>query len=351
MKKQLLFLATAICSLNLMAQTVPFYVTTNGLLGWWPFNGNANDVSGNSNNGTVNGATLTSDRNGNANAAYYFSSTGCATRIDAQINTTSIQTGLTIAIWISKTGEGCISPRILEFRVANDGPGEAQWGWPFPNASNKIYMGSTTSTGFKCSYGVPIVPNNFWTHLVYTNDGINGRFYQDGILKGTVASAGNPILSGNVAFGRMNHPSNDAFNGRIDDIGIWNRALTQREILSLYSGCSSSAITIQPINQNLVDGNNAQFSVSTSATSSSYQWQQNTSTTGFANLSNFGQYSGVTSNILTINSVTQLQNNYGYRCIINNGGCTDTSSVAILTVTANGIDEYNNEGSIGKVGG
>ena len=55
-----------------VAQNVPNYVPTNGLVGWWPFNGNANDESGNNNNGTVNGATLTSDRFGNANKAYSF---------------------------------------------------------------------------------------------------------------------------------------------------------------------------------------------------------------------------------------------------------------------------------------
>jgi hypothetical protein len=47
-------------------------VPSNGLVGWWPFNGNANDESGNGNNGTVNGATLTIDRFGNANQAYGF---------------------------------------------------------------------------------------------------------------------------------------------------------------------------------------------------------------------------------------------------------------------------------------
>lgn len=51
---------------------VPSYVPTNGLVGYWPFNGNANDESGNGNNGTVNGATLTSDRFGSTNAAYSF---------------------------------------------------------------------------------------------------------------------------------------------------------------------------------------------------------------------------------------------------------------------------------------
>ena len=41
-------------------------------MGWWPFNGNANDESLNGNNGTVDGATLSADRNGNANSAYAF---------------------------------------------------------------------------------------------------------------------------------------------------------------------------------------------------------------------------------------------------------------------------------------
>ena len=71
MKKHLLILATALLSISTFAQT-PNYVPANGLVGWWPFNGNANDESGNGNHGTVNGATLTADRFGNANMAYGF---------------------------------------------------------------------------------------------------------------------------------------------------------------------------------------------------------------------------------------------------------------------------------------
>jgi hypothetical protein len=51
---------------------VPNNVPTNGLIGYWPFSGNANDSSGNNYNGTVNGATLTTDQNGNVNSAYSF---------------------------------------------------------------------------------------------------------------------------------------------------------------------------------------------------------------------------------------------------------------------------------------
>ena len=73
MKNKILLLAMGIVlsAQTLMAQ-VPSYVPTNGLVGYWPFSGNANDESGVGNNGTVNGATLTSDRFGNANKAYNF---------------------------------------------------------------------------------------------------------------------------------------------------------------------------------------------------------------------------------------------------------------------------------------
>jgi hypothetical protein len=234
MKNKLLLIAMgiALSAQTLMAQ-VPSYVPTNGLVGYWPFDGNANDVSGNGNNGTNNGATLTTDRNGNANSAYYFSGSGCNTRIDAQVNTSSIQTGLTISIWILRVGDGCLGPRILEFWPEDNpnGQGMAQWGWE--NGNNSLYIGSTTSGG--CYTTVPVNGNNIWYNIVYTNDGTTGKFYKDGLLISSIPSNGNPTLAGNAAFGRMNHGGFDAFNGKLDDIGVWNRALTQQEITNIYN--------------------------------------------------------------------------------------------------------------------
>jgi hypothetical protein len=69
--KKLILLFSVLFTTMSFAQ-VPSYVPANGLVGWWPFDGNANDESGNGNNGTVNGATLTADRNGVANQAYSF---------------------------------------------------------------------------------------------------------------------------------------------------------------------------------------------------------------------------------------------------------------------------------------
>ena len=55
-----------------ISQDLPSYVPTDGLVAFYPFNGNANDASGNGKNGTVDGADLTEDRFGNENSAYNF---------------------------------------------------------------------------------------------------------------------------------------------------------------------------------------------------------------------------------------------------------------------------------------
>jgi hypothetical protein len=87
-----------------MAQNVPSYVPTNGLVGWWPFNGNANDESGSGNNGTVNGATLTSDRFGNMNKAYSFN--GVNNYMQCMQSGPIGVPSITVAFWTKNIGSG-----------------------------------------------------------------------------------------------------------------------------------------------------------------------------------------------------------------------------------------------------
>ena len=78
MNKLSLFLLCLFSTIQIFAQNnIPSYVPTNGLVAWYPFNGNANDESGSGNNGTVYGATLTTDRFGNSGKAYFFNTIPC----------------------------------------------------------------------------------------------------------------------------------------------------------------------------------------------------------------------------------------------------------------------------------
>ena len=71
-KITLLFILTLSYNLSIFSQSLPNNVPSNGLVGWWSFSGNADDMSNNSINGTVYGSTLTEDRFGNINSAFSF---------------------------------------------------------------------------------------------------------------------------------------------------------------------------------------------------------------------------------------------------------------------------------------
>jgi hypothetical protein len=205
----------------------------NGLVAFFGFNGNPNDQGPSKSQGINFGATLTTDRYGTPNSAYQFSSNNCSTRIESKLNTTSVNGGLTISIWVLRSGEGCISPRLFEIfgDLGPDKAESAQWTW----ANNKDYnIGSVTSS--KSVFG-QFKPKafNVWTHLVYSNDGKVGKIYQDGILLSQITSSGVVTIGGTLAIGRMNHPAWDAFNGKLDDFGIWNRALCEEEIKNLFN--------------------------------------------------------------------------------------------------------------------
>jgi len=119
---------------------VPSYVPTNGLVGWWPFNGNANDESGNGNHGTVNGATLTSDIDGNANSAYSFD--GISNYIStSNIPTFSNSNQITFSLWVKVVGNNASNSAAQYFisRGTDVGSGSHLVSI-FQGANNTFYM-------------------------------------------------------------------------------------------------------------------------------------------------------------------------------------------------------------------
>ena len=224
------------CTINQDKNPKKSPIPINGLVAWYPFNGNANDESGNGNNGIINGATLTSDRDGNSSKAYFFSSVNCATRLDADIDTKSITSGVTISLWFKKTGAGCISPRILEFWPGSNGPGLLSLNWASPGDLFKIGHIFQNNNNYEFQFPAGDELLNKWVHFVYTHDGSVSKTYFNGEQINSKNITGNPILASDLALGRMNHPAFDAFEGKIDDFGIWNRALTAIEISKIYKG-------------------------------------------------------------------------------------------------------------------
>ncbi len=113
-------------------------------------------------------------------------------------------------------------------------------------------------------------------------------------------------------------------------------------VMALVQVCNLKIIT-QPINQIVDEGLMASFNIITNNNLDSFQWQQN-SGTGFENAPDTGQFLGSKTNTLKISNVIYGQNNFGFRCLIFNQECIDSSSIGRLFVNkkiSNGI--INNE--------
>ena len=184
-----------------------------------------------------------------------------------------------------------------------------------------------------------MVSNN-WEHIVMVLDNINNKLsiYKNGNLLSQNNGFQYPAHLNATYIGANISPigSDPSFNGKIDDIGIWNRALTQAEITALYNGCNLTVSN--PNNQNVNLGSNAQFIITTSNFAANYQWQTDLGF-GFQNISNAGQYNGATNDTLIVSNTQLSNNNQQFRCIITDGGCKDTSNVATLTIANIGIYE------------
>jgi hypothetical protein len=236
--KSLLLIAIAAlaCAVSSLAQNVPSYVPTDGLVGWWPFNGNANDESGNGNDGNVNGATLTTDRFGNSDRAYNFNGTN---NFISATNNNSLQTpdAISINFWVQFYGPGM-------GRLVSKG-------W----SPNGIEVHTETSTNHKIRYGGtfngagygPIsqttLIDNQW-YMVTTIDNGNIKYvYINGLLEDSlVHNYGSvPVSSVDLCFGKNSQNATDYLFGNLDDIAIWNRALNSQEITAFYTASSTNS--------------------------------------------------------------------------------------------------------------
>ena len=238
--KTLLITLIAITVFVVSAQSqIPSYVPTNGMIGWWPFDGNANDLSPNGNDGTVYGATPANDRNGTPDAAYAFD--GLDDYIEVLPATAISSQVFSVSIWFYQNetfGE-------IEFVCLGDGNGTA-WGCTAGNDNFKVNYGRGCSgTGSSPINGAVQLQN--WHHVVYISAGVGGQstIYLDGALLGQssnsigVGSCPSSILY----FGVDIFSSPEIINGVLDDVGIWDRTLTEEEVTSLHSGESTGDIT------------------------------------------------------------------------------------------------------------
>ena len=254
MKKLLLLLTLALCAPIAFAQSIPSYVPTDGLVGYWPFNGDANDESGNGLNGTVNGATLTADRFGAIDKSYLFSNDN----IEVNIPNSFFSKDFSISAWVlldnfNNTYPTFISEQnnslCLQFANSVEPPVVNFYFQSIDAIIGQVEDGHVN--------GGNIILNN-WVNITVINSNKTNNLYVNGIYIGSSISQSKIQGLGLGNYLRFGNGSDKdlplaEFNGKLDDIAIYNRALTQEEITNMYNGVEYSD-TCNAVSGSLVNG-------------------------------------------------------------------------------------------------
>jgi hypothetical protein len=234
---QLILVFFVFCSTNAQINL------TSDLKVCMPFNGNANDLSGSNNNGVVSNAILTSDRFGNPNSAYQFNGTNSHISLSSFTNVASTNE-ITISLWAKcdVVTSNCLfilnpdnqTDRLVGCAQYING-GSSMMIWDYGNI---LGGGRTTATGI-----VNDISN--WHHYVFivSQSGNKKQMYLDGTLNSNASyslTCNNKNLPLQIGGGASNGgPAQVRWNGKIDDVCIYNRALNSNEVTALFNGVNA----------------------------------------------------------------------------------------------------------------
>ncbi|GAB6042408.1 LamG domain-containing protein [Endothiovibrio diazotrophicus] len=202
----------------------------DGLVAHYTFSGSADDISGHGNFGAVSGAQLTTGRAGDANGAYAFSGVGESIEV-ADSDSLDITGAITLSAWINPAEQ---RTQYLLVKGTNvNGDEAAPYGLSTSATGDVIFairpdgaLSQTRSTGYDL---------NEWNHVVGTYDGATATLYVNGVLaasrqvSGALSATTLPLLIGT----RLGLAS-DTVNGTLDDLRIYNRALSADEVAQLH---------------------------------------------------------------------------------------------------------------------
>ncbi len=221
---------TLAISLIIMLNSIA--VATNPVA-YYPFNGNANDESGNGNHGVAYQAALTTDRFGNANSAYLFDGINDVISI-ANSTVLNYDNELSFSVWVKP--------------LAFPSSGNTMVLGKSNYSSNTNYLLRVQANGviqfeyktFANTTNNPLILNQ-WNHVVFTSNSINEKLVYINNVIATTTSAYSPygIVSDPLTIGAASY-GNEYFNGCIDDILLYNSVLTPSEVASIFNNTPTS---------------------------------------------------------------------------------------------------------------
>jgi hypothetical protein len=312
---------------------------TNGLVAYYPFNGNANDESGNGNQGVTSNVEGANNRFGSPNSAWKFSPDKASV---ITVNKNNFPTGLnpiTVSFWARLENPKAVNA-FTKYPVFGSTDGSNSWNFNIifqpdgktftPNVErfdNNSFVGAYLKWSLYPNYNSAVN----WHHIVVSFRGtntsgifLNGVYFAWETLPTTATAfrSGGTFQIGSL----VQAPGGNTFSGLIDDFRIYNRALSNSEVKALYDyentpPVQSPIIVQQPISQTINSGDNVVLSVGLqTAGTYNYQWQLNEQ-----------NIAGATASSLSVNNA--VAGVYRYRVIVSNSAGTVIGDTATLTVS------------------
>ena len=232
---------TATSTSNNLRQPV---ANTNGLIAWYPLDGDSKDYSGNHNDGTPTNFTYDGTTNGWTGGKFgkaLLLSPGLKTYVNAPTQNYLNTFPLTASAWVKFSGGSCGSECGIVTKYSsgtNNGfnlyiaAANQLCSWYFRDSSDSIYG----SNAGMCS--PKAVSDGLWHNVVFVVDASGGKLYVDSNAVVSLAWTGTPGAP-NTSTGLSVGYYNGTASGSIDDVRIYNRALSASEVGSLYAGSPS----------------------------------------------------------------------------------------------------------------
>lgn len=290
-----------------------------GLVSWWPADGNANDLFAGRDGSLGNGATFVVD--GRSGQAFSFNGAGSVVQLPS-----FTQTELTVALWFRTSSSGYLwdknfngSGYNLPFLLTVDPGGTVSLGMGTGAADGPAWITSSRSYN-----------DNQWHHVSASYDGRDMVLYLDGRFEARLLF-GRPMLQSGqpVALGRWSGADAGFYAGSIDEVALYDRAISPVDIASVYRfgvdgripGGSAPFIFEQPLSGVVNAGSDVSLHVGAVGQEPlSYQW-----------LFNGQPIPEATSPTLTLTRAQPRQTgNYSVR--VSNADGADTSQVARVEI-------------------
>lgn len=236
---------------------LPNYVPTQDLAGWYPYDGNILDYSGNGHNNANYNIVSTTDRFNNIMSALYFSGSGVEYLDYGDVDDYEPYQG-SFSFWINPESYGGpssqeLKPIISKWSSPNDLTGSSYN--IYLNGSDLCFLLSDGATTDTLTASLTNITLNQWSHVVITaNYGFIKIFINNVLVTDTVSAISSfNFTASDFKVGGWYQDINasySSFTGKIDDLGIWKREIGSCEVDALYTGNICTTASIQELNEN-----------------------------------------------------------------------------------------------------